>query len=98
MIENITIDNGAGTNGVITDNLRSGPSDRSYAMTGGELWADTTYYVIKQGDFNTYFTMDQNVIEGSTKDEGIIVRITGNTLGAPQGTDYQRVQIRYSLD
>lgn len=96
-MEDITIDNETNT---VTDSIRTVGS-RSYTMSvamGNELWADDTFFVLKQGDFNTFFSGDENVIEGATKHEGIIVRITGNTLGAPSGTNYQRVQIRYTQD
>jgi hypothetical protein len=94
-IENLTADND--TNSVI-DNLRTGGFDRSYTMTAGEVWADSTFLVMKQGDFCSFFSSKENIIEATNKDEGIIVRITGDSLGAPSGTDYQRVQIRYFVN
>lgn len=94
-LENITADNSIDS---ITDNLRTGLNDRSYTVTSpAEVWADSTTIVLKQGDFDTYFTLNENTILSADKDEGIIIRITGNTLGSPSGTSYVRLQLRYRL-
>lgn len=94
-LEDIKIDNNV--NGII-DNLRVAPNSRSYTMSGGvgsEIWKDGSTMVLKQGDFDTYFTLNKNRILSSSKDEGVIIKIIGDPLGAPQGTDYVRIQIRY---
>ena len=93
-LEDIKIDNVV--NGII-DNLRVAPDSRSYTMlgTGSEIWKNGTTMVLKQGDFDTYFSLNENRILSSSKDEGIIIKIIGDPLGAPQGTDYVHIQIRY---
>lgn len=91
-IENITLDNATNS---ITDNLRSGPDDRSFTCTPpAELWKDDTHITIKQTDFTTYFGAE-SIVHASDADEGIIVYVTGNNLGYPDGTDYIRIQLRY---
>ena len=95
LLEDIGVDNE--TNQIV-DYLRIGSDDRSYTATlPAEIWPDNSDFVFKQTDFDTFFTSDQNIILSSDKDEGILIRLTGNTLGAPSGTPYNRVQIRYYL-
>lgn len=43
-----------------------------------------------------FFTSDENIIE-ATKSEGLIIRITGNTLGQPNGTPYVKLLLIYYL-
>jgi hypothetical protein len=73
-LEDITLDASSGTDQVV-DNLRSGGNDRTYNPTVATLWANGSVAVLKQGDFDTYFTSDENVFESSSKDEGFILRI-----------------------
>ena len=76
-LENITIDGNGGANGTgqITDVLRS---SRDFTMpTGTNLWPAGTDFVIKQTDFDTFFTSDQNHILGSSN-EGILVKISSS--------------------
>lgn len=85
----------------IYDNLRNSvvTSDRSYTMNSGEIWRQGTEFVFKQDDFTDYFDSinqsGRNIIEASSKDEGLIILIKG-TVGAPDGTPYIRLQIRYN--
>jgi hypothetical protein len=69
--------------GAYFDGLRTGADDRSYTM-GSNLAASDDMVVYKNTDYTTYFTSDENVIEGATKDEGVILRFEGRTAaGAP---------------
>jgi hypothetical protein len=93
-IEDIEINN---TNSV-TDHVRSGISDRSFTATPpAEIWPNDSTYSIEQNDFDSYFTSGENVISALTLNDGIIIRITGDTLGSPSGTYYIRLQVRYYL-
>ena len=83
-IENITINNPL--NQIV---------DRSYTMPGGtSLWPQNTDFVIKQTDFNSYFTAGENVISGSG-DEGIIIKVESTDLGAPNGPQYISLMVYY---
>ena len=76
-LENITVDGNGGINstGAIIDTLRS---TRDYTMPSGtNLWPAGTDFVLKQTDFDTYFTADENHILGSTG-EGILIKITSS--------------------
>lgn len=79
-LEDIEIDGDGGTsgNGAIIDNLRTGDSSRSYQVTTtATLWQRASFFVLKQTDFDTYFTSDQNVINGANN-EGIVMKISWN--------------------
>ena len=78
-LENITVDgNGGSGSGEIIDDVRSGPDTRDYTMPSGtNLWPAGTDFVLKQTDFDTYFTADENHILGSTG-EGILIKITSS--------------------
>ena len=82
-LENIKIDNN--TNSVV-DNIRIGPDNRSFTTTG-ELWGGNTVYVIKQTDFDTYFSGNENDVFGA-QNGGIILEVEGDPLGAPNGCSY----------
>lgn len=73
-IEDIEIDASSGTDQVV-DYLRTGGDDRTHDPGVASLWANGTVVVLKQSDFDTHFTSDENVFESSTKDEGFILRI-----------------------
>jgi hypothetical protein len=93
-LEDIEVDNK--TSNSIIDRQRTGSDDRSYEMDGKtEIWLDDSTFVLKQTDFDSYFSLNENYIISSTKQEGIILRITGNPLGGPSGLSYARIQIRY---
>lgn len=77
-LENITIDGNGGSNntGEIVDTKRS---TRSYTMPSGtNLWPSGTDFVLKQTDFDTYFTSDENHILGSNN-EGILLKISSTS-------------------
>jgi hypothetical protein len=92
-LENITID---GDSNTLIDNLRSGSFDRSYSMTSANLWPELKDFVLKQSDFNTYFTNNENLIE-STDNEGIIIKVTSTNLGAPNGPTYLNLMIYFTI-
>jgi hypothetical protein len=58
------------------------------------LWPANTDFVLKQTDFNTYFTGDENIILGS-QNEGIIIKVESTDLGAPNGPQYISLIIYY---
>lgn len=65
LVEDITIDNQTG----ITDNLRTGGDDRSLAVT---MFGDIDrQYVLKMGDFDTFYTTDEQFVEAGAKAEGV---------------------------
>lgn len=94
-IEDISVDGDAGTNstGVITDTERG---TRNYTMpTGADLWAQNSMFVFKQSDFDTYFTNDENVVNGSSSG-GIIVKLTSSGFGGNSGPQYATITIYYN--
>lgn len=65
---------------------------RSYTM-GVELADNNSEIVFKQGDFSTYFTSRQNVINGDNS-EGIIVDFSGEPTGGLTNIDHTTFTIR----
>ena len=65
----------------IVDDLRTGGDDRSYTATS-TIWSANENACLKQSDYDTYFTSDENIIESSTKGEGIIISLEGTASGA----------------
>ena len=100
-LESITINSNVNNTinvNTIYDNLRGDDSkyDRSYSMDGN-IWPGGTEYVFKQDDLTDYFNIKdpgRNMILSGDKDEGLIICVKG-TLGAPDGTPYMRLQVRY---
>ncbi len=87
-IEDITL-KGAGGD-YIDDGLRTAGDDRSWNNSTPFTAGDP--HVLKQSDFNTYFSSDENIIEGSSKHEGIIIElIWGNT-------DYYSLNLHYTAN
>ncbi len=76
----------------ITDYLRTGGDDRTYEPGVASIWLNNTTFVFKQGDFDTYFTSDENHFESSTKDEGFILRIEG-----ANHADFLTLRLDYQL-
>jgi hypothetical protein len=94
-IENMTINNNTNPR-TIDDSVRSGPDNRGWNFGNNfDLWPDRDQFVLKQGDFNTYFTGDENIIEGGNKDEGIIVIIRNPS---NKGPDLVKTQIRFTYN
>jgi hypothetical protein len=99
-IEDIEIDS-TNTNGDIIDHLRNIPSggsyDRSYTVTSGaSLWPDNSYFVLKMTDFNTYFTNQENYIEGGNN-EGLLIKIDSSNLGPNDGPRFFNIQVYYEI-
>jgi hypothetical protein len=93
-LEDIGVDaDGAGDQ--VIDGLRTGGDDRSYNPAVGSIWLDTTVFVFKQGDFATYFTSDENVINSGTSNSGIILEFTGSPSGGMTNVDFASLQLRY---
>ena len=88
LMEDIDLDGGGGN--YINDTLRSGADDRAYnASTPFKV---AIPHVIKQTDFNDYFSSDENIIEGSTKHEGIYIVLTWTN------ADYYSLALNYKAD
>jgi hypothetical protein len=94
-MEDIGIDSSVG-DGDITDGLRTGGDDRSLNFDATAFAANTNF-CFKHTDFSTYFSNDENILEGSSKDEGIIVHFTGSPSGGIGGVDHGTVTIFYKL-
>ncbi len=94
-IEDYGIDSGGAGNQVI-DALRTGLADRSYTPTVANIWLNNTMVVLKAGDFNTFFSGDENIIDGTT-DEGFILCIVGAPSGDISEVDYLTIRIDYIL-
>jgi hypothetical protein len=84
-------------NGEFDDQLRTAGDDRSFTFTV-TAWASGGMAVIKQTDYNTYFTNDENVLESSSKAEGIIVDFVGIPSGNISNVEHGTVTIFYTLD
>ncbi|MCP5006920.1 MAG: hypothetical protein GY941_23680 [Planctomycetes bacterium] len=65
-------------NDLVVDELRTGGNDRSYTAASS-IWEDETNTNMKADDYETYFTSDENIIEGSSKAEGIIIHLEGTS-------------------
>ena len=95
-MENLGFDSGAGGDQII-DNIRTGGFDRTYNPSVGQFWGNDTTLTWKQYDFDSYFSADENILEASTKDEGIILRLEGAPSGGISNVDYITLTIRYRL-
>ncbi len=94
-IEDIGVDANGGADQII-DGLRIAGNDRSYNPAVGAIWGDNTMLTFKQDDFNSYFSSDENIIEGESKAEGYIIRIAGSPSGGISNVDYISLKIRYT--
>ena len=91
-LENIGIDSGGGGDQLI-DNLRTGGSDRSYNPVVSNIWLNNTIFTLKQNDFDTFFSSGENIFDSSTKDEGLIVALSGAPGGGITGVDFINLRI-----
>lgn len=91
-VEDIGVDDNAAGDQII-DHLRTGGDDRSYNGPTN-VWEDNTTFVFKQGDFDTYFTADENVFLSGDNHEGLIIRFEGEGAGITN-VDFASLQIRY---
>lgn len=92
-IENITINS---PKNEIVDNIRVGQFNRSYIedVTSLHLWPENVNFVVKQSDFSSYFSNEENVVDG-VKNEGIMARLRSTNLGPPNGPRHAALQIYY---
>ena len=77
----------------IYDNIRTTPNDRSYTSPI-DIWPQNTEFVLKMTDFNTYFTNQENYIEGNNN-EGIIIKLDSTNLGDNNGPRFFKLQLYY---
>ena len=96
-IENIAVDGNGGTGtGAIIDSLRTGADDRSFSMPAGtNIWPQNTNFVLKATDFDSYFTSDQNVINGANNG-GLIVKLSSSAFGGTTGPRFATITIYYT--
>lgn len=98
-LENIKIDGNytPSNKGAIIDNIRTGLYNRSYIVnSGAELWQQNSYFVLKMSDFDKYFINKENYINGDNN-EGLLIKIEGNQLGAPNGPRFINIQVYYEF-
>jgi hypothetical protein len=86
VIEDIGFDSELITS-VITDGIRTGGDARGYS-TSGYMPGDNQLFSLVQNDFETYFSSDENIIDGLTLDEGIIVSVVGSPTGGITNIDF----------
>lgn len=72
-IEDFTFDSNASGNSTFTDNLRTGPQDRSYVRVDGSFFTEDRAIVAVYMDYDSYFG-DQSIVR-STRHEGVIVSL-----------------------
>lgn len=95
-LEDLGVDSGAAGNQIV-DALRTGEDDRSLNPTASNLWLSDTMAVLKQGDFDTFFSNEQNHFLSSVKDEGYILRLAGSPSGNISNVDFVTIDLRYVL-
>jgi hypothetical protein len=93
-MEDIGFESG-GMGDQVIDHIRTGINDRSYDPSSERIWSDLGAFTWKQADFSSYFLGDENKIEGRSKDEGIIIRISREA-GEFNTVDWLSLQIKYS--
>lgn len=90
-IEDITIDSGAAGNQIV-DNIRGGANSRNLNPAVADIWGVNTVAVLKQSDFDTYFTSNENVFSGADSDEGFILAVEQEN-----NVDFITLRIDYQL-
>ncbi len=90
-MECIGIDSTSG-NGEVIDSLRTGGNDRSYTSSSN-IWANNAMFGFKHGDFSTYFSSDENILESSSKAEGIIIQFSGEPSGGLSNVDHGTISL-----
>lgn len=93
-IENMGFDSTV-SGGSFVDSVRTGADDRSYTF-GNNLSASDEFVVMKSADYNTYFSGDENILESSTKDEGLIIDFLGVPSGGISSVDHVTLTLFYS--
>jgi len=93
-LENMGVqDEGVG----IVDNLRTGEYDRSFLPNTSNFWEANSVLTLKQLDFNTYFTNNENDILSKEKNEGMFIRIEGEPGGGITDVDFIILYLYYEL-
>jgi len=95
-LEKIGFDASGGAGDQVIDNLRTSSDDRSYDPPSGvEIVENNQTIVLKQGDFDTYFSSDEHHFESSTKAEGFIIRYIGSPSGGISNVDWANLRMDY---
>jgi hypothetical protein len=84
------------TGGEIQDDLRTGDDLRDHTFDD-DAWSSGTMFVFKQLDFDTYFTNDENILEGATKAEGIHIDFYGIPSGGITSVVFGSITLYYQL-
>jgi hypothetical protein len=84
-------------NGVIDDNKRTAGDSRAFTF-GATALADGQMLCLKNLDYNTFYTSDENIMESATKAEGIIVDFIGSPSGNINAVAHATVTLYYSHD
>lgn len=80
--------NGSGDDYV--DNLRAGADDRNLSGYSGYMLNSTTQAIrLRQDDFNSYFTSNENVVPAG---DGICIYLTGDSSG-PSGAEVGKLRL-----
>jgi hypothetical protein len=74
------------------DEKRTAGNDRSYT-TSSAMWSTGQNFCLKQGDYSSFFSSDENVFEGSTKAEGYIIQLSGTGGGNINNVDMLNLAI-----
>ncbi len=95
-LENYGFDSGNSGNQII-DDLRIGGDDRSLNPNVSNIGENNTTIVLKQGDFDTYFSSDENHFLSSSEHEGFILRFVGKPIGGITGVDFANLRLDYTI-
>lgn len=95
-IEDIEVDGNKGNGEIIDYQRGSDPSfNRTYISPSGlPLWPEKKHFVLKQTDFDSFFTNKENYIYG-TNNGGLIVKLDATRVGPPNGARYFNITIYY---
>ncbi len=93
-VEDIGFDANSASN-QINDHLRTGGNDRSYNPTVGSIIGDNQMLTLKQFDFDSYFSSEENVFLCKDLHEGVIIRLEGEPSGGISNVDWASLQIKF---
>lgn len=96
VMEHIGID-GTASDGEVIDSIRTGGDDRSYTFLT-EGFPDASMWVAKNLDYSTYFVADENILEGASKNEGIIIDFLGAPSGGISNIDHCTLTLFFTID
>ena len=94
-IEDIGFDSTV-NNGQVYDHVRTGGDERSYTA-GSTLAPNDAMFGFKQGDFSTFFSGDENILESADKAEGVIIDFLGEPSGGISAIDHGTITLYYKL-